>query len=58
MNNEIFHMNADGSDQKSCARGLIKLFEKMMEKGFDLQINQYNRNLLHLAAAGGSMTHL
>ena len=38
----------------ACSRGLTKLFEKMMEKGFDLQLNQYTRNLLHMSAAGGS----
>jgi ankyrin repeat protein len=38
----------------ACSRGLTKLFETMMEKGFDLQLNQYTRNLLHLSAAGGS----
>ncbi|MHC1704037.1 MAG: ankyrin repeat domain-containing protein [Tenuifilaceae bacterium] len=38
----------------SCTRGLDKLFEKLMEKGFDLQVNQYTRGLIHAAAAGGS----
>jgi ankyrin repeat protein len=38
----------------ACSRGLTKLFEKMLEKGFDLQVNQYTRNLLHQASAGGS----
>lgn len=38
----------------ACSRGLTKLFETMMEKGFDLQLNQYTRNLLHMSAAGGS----
>jgi ankyrin repeat protein len=38
----------------ACSKGLTKLFEKMIEKGFVLQSNQYTRTLLHLAAAGGS----
>jgi ankyrin repeat protein len=38
----------------ACSKGLTELFEKMIEKGFDLQLNQYTRNLLHSAAAGGS----
>lgn len=38
----------------SCSRGLDKLLESMLKKGFDLQVNQYTRTLLHQAAAGGS----
>ena len=38
----------------ACSRGLVKLFEKMLEKGFILQVNRYTSTLLHSAAAGGS----
>lgn len=38
----------------SCSKGHTKLFEKLLEKGFDLQQNQYTRSLMHLAASGGS----
>ncbi len=38
----------------SCSRGLEKLFEILVERGFDLQLNQYTSVLLHLAAEGGS----
>ncbi len=38
----------------SCSKGLTKLFDNLLEKGFNLQSNKYTHNLLHLAAAGGS----
>ena len=38
----------------SCSRGLEKLFEKLLEKGINIKVNQYTGNLLHLAAEGGS----
>lgn len=38
----------------SCSKGLTKLFEKLLEKGFDLQVNRYTGNLIHSASAGGS----
>ena len=38
----------------ACSKGLTRLFEIMLEKGFALQANQYTWNLLHMAAAGGS----
>ncbi|MFH0736701.1 MAG: ankyrin repeat domain-containing protein [bacterium] len=38
----------------SCSKGLTKLFDKLLEKGYDLQSNRYTQNLLHLASAGGS----
>ena len=39
----------------SCSKGLTKLFEKLLEKGFDLKVNRDTSNLIHLAAAGGSV---
>jgi len=38
----------------SCSKGFTRLFDKLLEKGFNLQVNQYTGNLLHLAAEGGS----
>lgn len=38
----------------SCKNGINKLFDKLLEKGFNLQVNSYTGNLIHLAAAGGS----
>jgi ankyrin repeat protein len=39
----------------ACSKGLTKLFEELLNRGFDLQVNRYTGNLLHSAAAGGSM---
>ncbi|MFH1197299.1 MAG: ankyrin repeat domain-containing protein, partial [bacterium] len=38
----------------SCKRGLTNLFNKLIEKGFDLQVNRYTNGLIHSASAGGS----
>lgn len=38
----------------SCRRALPNLFSRLLEKGFELQINRYTGNLIHMAAAGGS----
>lgn len=38
----------------ACSRGFARLFETLLDKGFDLQINRYTTNLIHLAASGGS----
>ena len=38
----------------SCTRGFTKLFETILERGFNLQIDRYTTNLIHSAASGGS----
>lgn len=38
----------------ACSKGYERLFEKMLNDGFDLQVNAPNGVLLHAAAAGGS----
>lgn len=38
----------------ACKNGFTRLFEKQLELGFELKVNQYTRSLLHTAADGGS----
>jgi ankyrin repeat protein len=39
----------------ACSKGMTLLFDKILENGFDLKVNQFSRTLLHSAASGGSV---